>query len=250
MIILGVLIVIVVIVNQCSLDESIPMNNYDWSNLRTNGEVKTYTAANGETSKFGIDVSYHNGTIDWSTVASEGVEFAFVRVGWRGYDQGQISEDPMADTNISQAMSNGIDVGLYFFSQAITEDEAREEADFICDFADLYGITDFPIVFDMESIDNTASRIDSLTTEERTQIALAFCARVEERGYTPMIYGNDAWLNGKFDLQQISKYSLWLSQYNEQPSASYAFGIWQYSCTGTINGIDTDVDLDLMFPSG
>ncbi len=229
---------------------SVPRHPYDWSRLQTNGSIKSYVSASGESARLGIDVSYHNNDIDWDAVAAAGVDFAYVRVGWRGYTEGAVHEDPMARENLSEAMAAGIDCGVYFFSQAINEAEAREEADFACDFVDEYGIGDFPVVFDLEENEIADERIAGMSTSQLTKVAVAFCEQVKSRGYTPMIYGNDEWLNGNFDLATIAnKYQLWLAQYRTQPDVVYDFKIWQYTSTAHIDGVSGRCDLNLMFPS-
>ena len=243
---LAVLIVIFLV--RCSGSDPAPQSPYNWSNLNTSGQFYSYTSKNGEAAKVGIDVSHHNGTIDWQKVANDNIDFAYVRIGYRGYTEGNIQLDSTAFHNILGAKTNGIPVGLYVFSQSITTDEAVEEADFVCDFADLFQLDkSYPVAFDMEENQVENERIDELSTDERTSIALAFCEEVEKRGYTPVIYGNNMWLNGKFDLATISKYQLWLADYNATPSATYMFKFWQYTHTGSVDGIDGDVDIDLMF---
>ena len=226
-------------------------NTYDWSRLEQSYGRYRYVAEDGTASKLGIDVSHHNEDIDWAAVASDGIEFAYVRVGWRGYTDGTVQEDSYARANIEGARANGLDVGLYFFSQAITLDEAREEADFICDFADEYGIDKaYPLAFDMEENNIRNERIADLSIEEMTNIAIAFCDRVRERGYEPMIYGNDRWLDGYFNLERISKAAyLWLADYRGEPTEYYAFKMWQYASDGTVAGVEGGCDMDLLFPN-
>lgn len=229
---------------------NVPQHSYDWSCLKTKGDIKSYTAADGRVAKLGIDVSSHNGEIDWDAVAAQGIDFAYVRVGYRGYTEGYIQDDEYANANMSGAMSSGIDAAVYFFSQAITEQEAIEEADYACDFVDAYGVGDYPVAFDMEENNVADERVMHLSTTEKTAIAMAFCKEVESRGYTPIIYGNDHWLDGEFKLEIIANsYDLWLAQYASRPSPSYRFLIWQYSDSATIDGIEGGCDMNLMFPS-
>lgn len=224
-------------------------NNYDFSRLEHNYGRYRYVAEDGTASKIGIDVSHHNEAIDWAAVAGDGIEFAYVRVGWRGYTDGNIQEDSYARPNIEGARANGLDVGLYFFSQAITEEEARAEADFICDFADEYGITNLPLAFDMEENNIRNERIADLSIEETTNMAVTFCERVRERGYEPMVYGNDRWLDGYFNLERLSEAAyLWLADYRGEPTEYYEFKVWQYSSTGTVAGVNGNCDLDLLMP--
>ncbi len=234
----------------CGVAADVPRNSYDWSRLETDGSIKTYTSATGEKSRLGIDVSYHDKSIDWEAVATTEVDFAYVRVGWRGYTEGSVHEDPLARENIEGAQAAGIECGVYFFSQAINEDEAREEANFACDFVDEYGLGTLPVVFDLEENEISDERIAGMSTRDFTNVAVAFCEQVKARGYTPMIYGNDGWLNGNFDLETIAtRYQLWLAQYRSQPDPEYDFRIWQYTSTAHIDGVETRCDLSLMLPS-
>ena len=246
-----VVVVIVALVSCFSSGPSVPPLSHDISAVQTNGQVKSYVSSSGEPSQFGIDVSSHNGQIDWQQVANDpdGVQFAYLRAGWRGYDQGIIQEDPQVRANITGATQAGLGVGLYFFSQAITVDEAREEADYVCDLADEFGLSGYPIVFDLEESNVDVERIGHLTTQERTDIALAFCQRVEDRGYEPMIYSNNHWFTQRYDLPRISHAAkLWYARYGDDPGVDYDFAMWQYDNEGAIQGIDTIVDLDIMFP--
>ena len=239
-------------VRQCSsLFGSIEENSYDWSLLSTDGDIKSYTSPSGERAKLGVDVSSHNGGgIDWKQLADSGVEFAYVRCGYRGYTEGNIQTDEYAGTNISRAKAAGIDPGIYFFSQAITVEEAREEADYACDVADRFGLDkSYPIAFDMEENNVPEERIDGLSAEELTDIALAFCDQVRKRGYTPIVYGNDKWLNGYFDLSRLAgKELIWLAEYDDHPSPSYAFKMWQYTSEADLPGSGGGLDMNLMFP--
>ncbi|MGI6220863.1 MAG: glycoside hydrolase family 25 protein [Coriobacteriales bacterium] len=257
----GIVVAVIVVValasigstaKQCSsLFGSIEENTYDWSRLTTDGDIKSYTSGTGQKAKLGVDVSEHNGgNIDWDQIAQSGVEFAYVRVGYRGYTEGFIQTDAQASRNIMGAKAAGIDPAVYIFSQAITVDEAREEADYACDAMETYGLSkEYPVAFDMEENNVENERIDGLSAEELTEIALAFCDRVRERGYTPIVYGNDKWLNGYFDLSKLAgEELLWLAEYDDQPSVSYNFKIWQYTSTADLPGSGGNLDMDLMFP--
>lgn len=205
---------------------------------------------------FGIDVSKHNGTIDWSKVKESGVDFAMIRVGNRGYGQpGKLVADPKFVANMNGAISNGIGVGVYFFSQAISVDEAIEEADMAVRLIRENGFADkitYPIVIDTEKIDNAVGRADGLSREARTIIVQVFCERIKQYGYTPMIYANKYWLTSQLDMNKLSMYDIWLAHYTntnnpiENPSDyTGKYEMWQYTKSGTINGISGNVDLDI-----
>jgi len=194
----------------------------------------------------GIDVSAHQGSIDWEAVAEDGITFAYIRCGYRGYSEGGIEADEFFEENMEKAQDAHLKIGAYFFSQAINVEEAQEEAAFVIE--QLKGIPlDLPVTFDMEDLGVADSRIAGLTVEERTAIALAFCEALKKGGYTTMIYGNIKWLTQSLDLSQISEEKIWLAQYNDVPTFDYDFELWQYSNTGTVEGISGAVDLDLLF---
>ncbi len=222
---------------------SVPVNTYDWSYLSTVDGVKHYTDSQGNTALLGIDVSTHQGTVDWNQLVGQ-IDFAMVRVGYSGSTAGGTNEDDTFQRNASEANRVGIPIGVYYFSQATTTDEAITEAKFALSCIDGYSIT-YPIVFDLEDV--SGGRTTSLTAAEKTQIAIAFCDTIQDAGYTPMIYGNSSWLISNIYLADLYQYGIWLAEYNEQPSFPFTFTIWQYSDSGTMPGIDGTVDMDLLF---
>ena len=195
----------------------------------------------------GIDVSAFQGEIDWNLVKESGVEFAMIRVGYRGYEQGQIHLDPYLESNIDGANAAGIDVGVYFFSQAITVEEAIEEAQFVCECIKGKKIS-MPVAFDMEPTTHTENdRIHNLTMREITEISDAFCTVIEKHGYEPIIYGNPTWIYNHLNLSIITGRNIWLANYTEFSHFPYEYLMWQYTDSGTIGGIEGGVDLDLQF---
>ena len=197
-------------------------------------------------SHFGIDVSRHQGKIDWAKVAADGVEFAIIRVGFRGYGTGAIVEDEYFEDNIKGAISNGIRVGVYFFSQAVNEEEALEEAQFVLDLIAPYRI-ECPVVFDVEKVADNSARMNALTMEERTQIALAFLEAVEAEGYHTMLYHNMEMSTMLVDVAQLEDYEKWFAYYGDDFYYPYEFGIWQFSESGKVDGIGTNVDMNIAF---
>lgn len=195
----------------------------------------------------GIDVSSHQGVIDWAQVAGTDVEFVMVRIGYRGYVVGDICEDTMWRTNVQGAKENGLMVGAYFFSQAISVEEALEEAAFVLEQLDGMAL-DLPIVFDWEPIGETA-RTAEVDAETLNACAVAFCEAMREAGYQPMVYFNIDLSNRLLDLVQMQQqgYPFWLALYSNQMSYPYQVDMWQYSNSGSIAGIDGDVDLNLYF---
>lgn len=196
------------------------------------GEVLTRSA--------GIDVSKWQGNIDWSQVKSA-VSFAIVRAGFRG-SSGGIAEDPKAGANIQGAKANGIKVGIYFYSKAMNEAQAVEEASLAVDIARKYGGVTLPIYIDME--DNCQL---GLSTAERNAIVMAFCNTVRSAGYTPGVYANKNWFTNYLTPSAYGNVSIWLAQYNTQVTYSGRYDIWQYSSKGSIPGISGNVDLNQSF---
>ena len=205
---------------------------------------------------FGIDVAKYQGTIDWQQVADAGVEFAMIRVGYRGLSTGEIAADSNASYNLQEAQKHGIKLGAYFFSTAITAEEAVEEADWVADFLECYAIT-YPIAYDCERFDEEESRQFPLTVAQRTDIALAFLARIEEQGYQGMFYAsrNDMQDNARWEVTRIEEnYKIWVAQYPELPypeteMSSYTgpHHMWQYSADGAVAGVPQSVDLNIAY---
>ena len=203
----------------------------------------TYQVPSYETT-WGIDDSEHNQTIDWDQVADDGVEFVFVRLGYRGGIEGQLHEDETFSANIQGAREAGLELGVYWYSSAIDQEELQEEIDFVLER--LEGIQlDLPVVYDMEIFDADQGRINSLSVEEKTDLALGFCDAMEEAGYESMVYGNYTWLHEHLDHEHILDQNIWYAAYQETPDMTENFTIWQYSQTGQVAGIQGNVDLNI-----
>ena len=199
------------------------------------------------TSKKGIDVSKFQGNIDWSLVKEDGVEYAFIRMGYRGYgSSGKLVTDENFEKNIQGATSNGIDVGVYFFSQAVNEEEAIEEANYVLEAIKDYDVT-YPVVVDIEEVTDKDARTAEMTKEQWTKNCIAFCETIKAAGYTPMVYGNLKTFFIMLDMEQITMYDKWFAQYDTELYFPYEYTIWQYSESGKINGISEPVDLNLSF---
>lgn len=220
-------------------------NTYDQDafQMDEDGQIAYYANGN-QISHKGIDVSKYQEKIDWEEVASDGVEYAFIRVGIRGYTEGEIIEDATFQYNIEGALDNEIETGVYFFTQATSEEEAQEEAQFVLDQIEPYRIT-YPVVIDVESVANENARTSKLTMAERTRYCIAFCEVIEEAGYTPMIYGNLKTFMLMLDMTQLEDYDKWYAFYDEMFYFPYAFRIWQYTDSGTVSGINGKVDLNV-----
>lgn len=226
-----------------SEDTSIPVNPYKSGDYYYRGDLKHCTAS--EVSCAGIDVSSHQQQIDWTAVAEAGVDFAIIRVGYRGYTEGDIFPDSCAEQNLQGALDAGLDVGVYFFSQATTIREAREEARFVLDAIADYDIS-YPVLYDWEGITSNA-RTDDVTGEEMTQFALAFCEEIRNGGYTAGVYFNQSYGYNSFDLRALREYEFWLAEYRDVQSFAYEVQLWQYDCEARLPGIETPVDLNLCY---
>ncbi|MFI3283890.1 MAG: glycoside hydrolase family 25 protein [Erysipelotrichaceae bacterium] len=228
--------------------EVLPLSQIVTSDILTdeNGYKSYIDPETGITAKLGIDVSSHQGTIDWDKVADAGVEFAIIRVGYRGYSLGLLNLDSMFHENIQGAIDAGLEVGVYFFSQAISIDEAIDEANFVLEEIKDYDLQ-YPIVYDLEKIDYDDYRTSDLTSEEKTDFAMAFCGRILNEGYEAMIYANLTWAMQQFELREIMNYPIWFAQYSNTPDFVHPFEIWQYTQSGVVDGISTSVDLNLDF---
>ena len=200
----------------------------------------------GGTGLFGIDVSTWNGTIDWNQVAKSGVSYAIIRCGYRGTTQGGLIEDNKFATNAKNATAAGIRIGVYFFTQAISEAEAVEEASMCLSMVEGYKLT-YPIFIDVESGSGNA-RANGLSKESRTAIVKAFCKTISNSGYKAGIYANKNWLTNKLNTSELTGYTIWLAQYASAPSyTATRYDLWQYSSQGSIKGISGNVDLDLNY---
>ena len=191
----------------------------------------------------GIDVSKWNGNIDWDAVKNSGVHYVIIRSGYRGSSQGALIEDPKYEKNIKGAIAAGLKVGIYFFTQAIDEVEAVEEASMVLEQIKGYKIS-YPIFLDVEPSGGRADKIDKAT---RTAVCKAFCETIQDAGYTAGIYANKTWLTSKIDTSQLSNYKIWLAQYAVEPNYSGRFELWQYSKSGRVSGISGDVDLNMSY---
>ena len=221
------------------------MHTYNWDNLTWRNGFPTYED-DSYTSVIGIDVSSHQKSIDWSAVKNSGVKFAVIQVGYRGYETGALMDDAYFEENIQGAIENGIDVGVYFFSQAVSAEEARAEADFVLERVKKYKLQ-LPIVFDLEEVSNATDRVENTTSEERTQAAVTFMNHIKNAGYQAMVYSSSQLFETVFDINYLHDYDFWVADYSSVPNFSYHFSIWQYTDAGTVDGISTNVDMNIMF---
>lgn len=231
-------------VEPVDLEPTVPENSYDPAGFYEEGGFKRYKSEDTLAS-VGVDVSSHQQEIDWELVAANGVEFAMIRVGYRGYTEGEIQPDEYFVQNIEGARAAGLDVGVYFFSQALDEQEAIDEANYVLEQIKPYSLS-YPVIFDWEDIEADA-RTDGMDSVQLTKNAIAFCDTIEQAGYRAGVYFNQRFGYEEFDLESLQDYVFWLAEYNDTPSFSFHFQIWQYCNDGRVDGIKTDVDLNLAF---
>lgn len=212
-------------------------------NLLESGEIQ-YMSGEEVISHKGIDVSRHQGNIDWTKVAQDGVEFAFIRVAYRGYGTGKMEEDSYFDQNVQGAQAAGIKTGVYIYSQAITEEEVLEEANLVLQKIAPYQL-ECPIVFDVELVSGANGRMNNITLEERTNLTLLFCQTIEAAGYKPMIYHNTEMGALKIDVSALEDYDKWFASYSETLYYPYEYKVWQYTPHGKVAGISSEVDLNI-----
>lgn len=220
-----------------SLTSGLPPKSSESSNTQENVSTKKI--------KLGIDVSKHQGDINWSMVKSDKVEFAMIRCAYRGYTEGNINEDINFFRNVKGAYSNNISVGLYFYSSAINETEAIEEANYVLSLINKYKLQNYityPIAIDIEDFEGT--RNYSLNRQERTNVVKAFCGTIKRAGYNPMVYSYTYFLTEKLYMNQLTEFDTWIADYYGNTWYKDSYKIWQYTDKGVISGINGNVDLN------
>lgn len=229
------------------VNEHLPVCSYDPSLfVKDENGIMTY-ADPSYTTYFGVDVSSWQGDVDWQKLKEQGVYFAFIRLGYRGYETGVINMDTKYRDNIRGALDAGIKVGVYFFSQALDADEAYEEAQFVLDAVRGYDIS-FPVVFDWETVSSDTARTNNMDKEKLCQAANVFCNTVAEAGYIPMVYCNQNVSMLYYELSRIQNFDFWYAEYKDQPTFYYDFDIWQYSSSARLEGIpNAMVDVNISF---
>ena len=230
---------------QVEINESVEKHQYITENFQLNGNKMSYVEDERYSYRLGVDVSHHQGSIDWEKVKAAGYDFAIIRIGYRGYGQeGNVCKDKQFSENIKNAQAAGLDVGVYFFAQAINEEEAFEEAQFVLN--NLEGeVLQLPVVYDPESILDTEARTDNVSGEQFTKNTIIFLNTIKDAGYEPMVYCNMLWEAYELDLEQISEYPIWYADYELKPQTPYHFEFWQYTSKGHVDGILGNVDLNI-----
>ena len=230
------------------LNPYLKKNTYDFTNLEEKAGLRRYMENGKKISYVGVDLSKQNGDVNFNSMKAAGVDYVMIRLGGRGYSTGQISLDENFKKNIEGAAAAGLDIGVYFYSQAISQEEAIQEVNFVIQNLEPYRANvKYPIAFDMEFVANDTARIDSLTKDEKTNIATSFLESVKAAGSVPMIYGDKEWLIKEIDLARLQSYDVWLVQEQELPDYPYQFTMWQYSTEGVVNGVSGDANLNISF---
>ncbi len=226
--------------------KDIDKNDYDFENsfINENG-FAVYKDSKRESIK-GVDLSKYNGTVDFNKLKEAGIGFAMLRLGSRGYGTGKIALDEKFVEYAQNAQLSGIQIGAYFYSQAINETEAMEEANYIVGAVSGFNVK-YPIAIDIERVEGDDARTDKLTNEERTKIVKTFCDAVKGYGYKPIIYASKEMLVADLDLKELADYDVWLSDDKMPTDYPYRFSMWQFDKKGRIDGITGDIDLDISF---
>ena len=207
-------------------------------------EIQQLQVTTGKT-KVGIDVSKWNKNIDWDKVRDAGVEYAIIRAGYRGASTGSIVEDPFFETNMKGAAASGLPVGVYFFTQAVNEVEAVEEASAVLELIKDYKL-EYPVFIDTEGAGGNG-RADGLDVETRTLVCEAFCRTIENAGYRAGVYGSRNWFNNRLQVNRLEKYCIWLAEYRSVPLYQGYYRMWQYTSGGSVDGISGKVDMNISY---
>ena len=238
------------IINDSGEEEWVPIDNkltrhtYDLKSFACQADFMKYYKDGKVISYLGVDISEKQGYVDFNKVKKAGIDFCMIRVGARGYGTGQLFLDENFTDNMKRALDAGLEVGVYFYSQAITEDEVLEEVMLLLDCIKEYDVT-YPVAFQMEYVENDTARVEQISKTTKTELAQIFLGTVQSSGYTPMLYGKKEWLLKKVDMAKLSNFEVWLSQNEKQPDYPYQFGMWQYTNRAVVDGISGSVNLNI-----
>ncbi|MBQ7920681.1 MAG: glycoside hydrolase family 25 protein [Lachnospiraceae bacterium] len=225
----------------------LPKHEYDFTMLVCQSDRMKYYVDSKQISYVGIDVSEDEEYIDFNKVKKDGINFVMVRAGARGYGSGQLILDEYFTENVKRASDAGLDVGVYFFSQAINEAEAEEEANLVIQNLQGFDI-EYPVAMIMDYVDNDTARIERVASKaDKTTITKKFLETIKAAGYLPMLYGDKEWLVAEIDMSRLTEYDVWLSQHQDIPDYPYQFTMWQYSDTGMVDGISGYTNMNISF---
>jgi GH25 family lysozyme M1 (1,4-beta-N-acetylmuramidase) len=227
--------------------DNLPVADYQSQCFYADGQYIDYRSSDEKyIALSGVDVSEHQQEIDWYGVKSDNVDFAVIRAGYRGYSEGKLAEDEFFRENMAGASQAGIDIGVYFFSQAVSVEEARQEAEFLLELLDGYEIT-LPVFFDWEPITYEDSRTANIDGTTLTDCCLEFCSVIEAAGYDAGVYFYRSLGYQQYELDRLEDLIFWAAAPGDYPDFYYYHTFWQYSYTAQVSGIEGDADLDLMF---
>lgn len=226
------------------VDAQANLIQYDtWGFYYENG--RPHYDGEGYRARLGVDVSYYQDDIEWERVKKDGMEFAIVRIGYRGYGAaGTLNADTAFEKHMKGARDAGLDVGVYFFAQAINEQEAIEEAEYVLELLKGREL-DLPVVYDPETVLEPGARTAGVSREQFTKNAKAFCDTIEDAGYDSMIYCNMLWQAFELDMSELKDYKIWYADYEPYPQTPYHFDMWQYTYQGSVDGISGNVDINM-----
>ncbi len=225
----------------------IPLYTYDFTNLKITAGRMEYYQDGEKSSSVGVELSENSGNVDFTALKDSGVDFVMLRLGSRGYETGLLSLDKNFVSNITKAQNAGLEVGVYFFSQAVSEKEAEEEAEFVASNLVPYKIS-YPVAFVMEYIVNDESRIESLDAESKTDIAKAFLSHIDREGYRTLLCGTKDWLLGEVEPEDLLEdYDVWLNDQSPVPDYPYQFRLWKYAVRQKISGVENEASYIISF---
>ena len=225
----------------------IPINSFKTENFYIDDGFMAYHDDEGnKISHLGIDLSYHQENVNWDELKESGIEFVMLRCGYRGYSEGGLVKDEKFDEYARACNERDIPLGVYFFTQAVSVEEAEREADFTLDLIRGYKIS-YPVAIDTEYVSDSQARtnVEEIDEDLRSRMCIAFCERIREAGYYPMIYASENWIRRELDYGALQEYDFWAPQYLDENDFMYDFTIWQYTERGFIKGVDEQVDLDI-----
>ncbi len=231
-----------------ALNSYLTKNTYDFTKMEEKAGLKRYLENGKKISYVGADISKEDGDVNFASVKAAGVDYVMIRLGSRGYSTGQITLDENFKKNIEAAIDAELGIGVSFYSQAISQEEAVSEANFVIQNLEPYKAhVKYPVAFDMEFVVNDTARIEGLSKEDKTNIATSFLESVKAAGYVPMLYGDKAWLLKEVDLAKLQNYDIWLAQEEDLPDYPYQYTMWQYATDGVLNGVTGGANLNICF---
>lgn len=224
----------------------LPKHEYDFTKLVCQDGVMKYYEDGKQVSFEGVDVSKYQDYIDFTRVKKAGMDFVMIRLGTRGYGTGQLSVDDYYTENMKRAADAGLEIGVYFTSQAISEEEAVEEANMVIEHLKDYQIS-YPVAIDMGYVENDTARIEELSKAEKTKVIKKFLDTIHAAGYLPMIRGDKEWFIKSIDMSKLTDYDVWLTQEKDIPDYPYKFTMWQYSTSTLVDGISGQANVNISF---